>query len=81
MLAPFGSVGCRENIPLRVIADPVFPPSRQRRLFRPSTDWDADEWAKVLRTRLVSEWAEELRSIVLHRVELALASSISPGTI
>ncbi|MDR3353360.1 MAG: hypothetical protein LBO00_10260 [Zoogloeaceae bacterium] len=35
-----------------------------------ATDWDAPEWAKILRTRLVQEWEEELRSIVLRRVEL-----------
>ena len=39
-----------------------------------ATDWDASEWAKVLRTRLVPEWEEEMRSIVLHRVELASAA-------
>lgn len=40
-----------------------------------ATDWDASEWAKVLRTRLVPEWEEEMRAIVLHRVELAQASA------
>lgn len=35
-----------------------------------ATDWGASEWAKVLRTRLVPDWEEEMRSIVLHRVEL-----------
>lgn len=40
-----------------------------------ATDWDAGEWAKVLRTRLVSEWEEEMRSIVLCRVELAQVSA------
>lgn len=35
-----------------------------------ATDWDAGEWANVLRTRLVPEWEEEMRSIVLLRVEI-----------
>lgn len=41
-----------------------------------ATDWDASEWAKVLRTRLVPEWEDEMRSIVLHRVELAQAPTV-----
>lgn len=39
-----------------------------------ATDCDASEWANVLRTRLVPEWEEEMRSIVLHRFELASAA-------
>ena len=35
-----------------------------------ATDQDAGEWAKVLRTRLAPEWEDEMRSIVLRRVEL-----------
>lgn len=41
-----------------------------------ATDWDASEWAKVLRTRLAPEWEDEMRSIVLHRVELAQAPAV-----
>lgn len=40
-----------------------------------STDWDAGEWARILRTRLAPEWKEEMRSIVMHRIEPALAAS------
>lgn len=39
-----------------------------------STDWDATEWAQALRTHLAYEWEEEMRSIILRRIELALAA-------
>ena len=41
-----------------------------------AADWNASEWANVLRTRLVPEWEDEMRSIVLLRVELAQAPTV-----
>jgi len=40
-----------------------------------ATERDASEWAKSLRANCVAEWEEEMRSIVLYRVELALESA------
>lgn len=38
-----------------------------------AADWDVTDWARVLRTRLADEWEDELRSIVLQRIEFTLA--------
>ena len=35
-----------------------------------ATDWDAKEWANILRQRLDAEWAPVLRSLLLDRVTM-----------